>query len=123
MKVSRSQQVGTEVFGELIGERADGVFVILDVEIENTGRTAEYLLDSEVKLLDNQRREFSTSIASIYLGEEAFLFEEINPGIKKRGKLVFDVPPSLLEEGGLKIRIPTGLFSNEVYGIIIRLKR
>jgi len=39
-----------------IGEKADGEFLILDIQVENTGKSAKYLMDSFVKIVDDQKR-------------------------------------------------------------------
>lgn len=116
-KVSTASQIGEDVYGTFFGEKADGVFVILDVEVSNTGNSAKYLMDSFVKLVDEQDREFSPSTsAAIYLKPEgsALMFEQINPGITKKGKIVYDVPQ------GLKVanlRISSNLLESSVYNV------
>lgn len=115
--VTASNEIGEDVFGTFFGERADGVFMIVEVEVENTGDHAEYLMDSFVKLVDEQGREFSpNSVAALYLKPEgsALLFEQINPGIKKKGKIVYDVPE------GLKITnviISSDILFNSLYQV------
>jgi len=116
-KVSTASQIGEDVYGTFFGEKADGVFVILDVEVSNTGNSAKYLMDSYLKLIDDQNREFSpNSAVAIYLKPEgsALMFEQVNPGITKKGKIVFDVP------AGLKVanvRISSNLLSSSFYNI------
>ena len=90
-KVSTATEIGEYALGNFMGEKADGVFVILDVEVENTGKSAQYLTDSFIKLVDDQNREFSpNTVAAIYLKPQgsALVFEQINPGITKKGKIV-----------------------------------
>ena len=116
-KVTTAKQVGEEVFGTLMGEKADGIFLILDVEVENTGNSAKYLMDSFVTLVDDKNREFSPdSVAAMYLKPEgsALMFEQLNPGIKKIGKIVYDVPEGLTV---VDIKIASNLFSSSVYTI------
>lgn len=110
-------EIGQEVAGTFFGEKADGIFLIIDVEVENTGNSANYLTDNFVKLIDEQGREFSpNSAAAIYLKPQgsALIFEQINPGIKKKGKIVYDMP------AGLKVanvRISSNLIQSAVYNI------
>jgi len=116
-KVSTASQVGEEIYGTLMGEKADGIFLILDVEVSNTGKSAQYLMDSFVKLVDEQGREFSPSTsAAFYLKPQgsALMFDQINPGITKKGKIVYDVPQ------GLKVadvRISSNLVSSSFYNV------
>jgi len=99
------------------GANADGVFLILDVEVENTGKTAQYLMDSFVKLVDDQSREFSPdSTAALYLKPvgSAILFEEINPGIIKKGKIVYDVPEGIKVAN---VKISSNLLGSSIYNV------
>jgi len=116
-KVTTASQVGEELYGTLIGEKADGVFIILDVEVTNTGNSAKYLMDSFVKLVDDQNREFSPSTsAAFYLKPQgsALMFEQINPGITKKGKIVYDVPQGLKV---FNLKISSNLISSSFYNV------
>jgi hypothetical protein len=116
-RMSTTDKIGTQVMDTFMGEKADGIFVILDVEVENTGKNAQYLTDTFVKLVDDQGREFSpNSVAAIYLKPQgsALTFETINPGIIKKGKIVYDIP------NGLKVtslRISSNLAQNSLYTV------
>jgi hypothetical protein len=119
--VSTATEIGQDLGGTFFGEKANGIFVILDVEAENTGKSAKYLSDSYIKLIDDQDREFSAStVAAIYLKPEgsALVFEQLNPGITKKGKIVYDVP------AGLKVanvKITSSLLTTESYMIKINI--
>ena len=117
IKSSTATEIGEDILGTFFGEKADGIFIILDVEIENTGKSAEYLMDSFLKLVDEQGREFSpNSAAAIYLKPQcsALMFEQVNPGIVKKGKIVFDVPAGLEVA---TIRISSDVLSSSAYNI------
>jgi len=120
-KVSTAKEIGQSIMGSFVGERADGVFVILDVEVENTGNSAEYLSDYYIKLVDSQGREFSpNTVAAMYLKPEgsALAFEQINPGITKKGKIVYDVPEGITS---FNVKITSSLFSTKVYNVEITI--
>ena len=120
-EVSTTSEIGQDIAGSFFGEKADGIFVIIDVEIENTANSAEYLTDSYIKLVDNQGREFSpNTLAAIYLKPEgsALAFEQINPGITKKGKIVYDVPEGI---NNFNVKITSSLFSSEVYNVAINI--
>jgi len=112
-KFTTAKTIGTNPY---LTTEADGIYLILDVEIENTGNSAEYLMDSYLKLVDDQNREFSPdSSAAIYLdSNQALLFEQVNPGIVKKGKIVFDVPENL---NVANVRISSNLLSSSVYNV------
>src|SRR3989344_3423077 len=116
-KSSTATEIGEDLAGTFFGEKADGIFIILDVEVENTGKSAKYLMDSYLKLVDEQGREFSpNSVAAIYLKPQgsALMFEQVNPGIIKKGKIVFDVPAGLKVAN---IRISSNLVSSSFYNV------
>ncbi|MBI2208175.1 DUF4352 domain-containing protein [Candidatus Woesearchaeota archaeon] len=116
-KSSTAKEIGQDVGGTFFGEKADGIFIILDVDIENTGKTAQYLTDSFIKLVDDQGREFSpNTAAAIYIKPQgsALIFEQINPGIKKKGKIVYDVPEGLRVAN---VRISSNLLESSVYNV------
>ena len=112
-----AKEIGSEYFSQ----KADGIYLILDVEVENIGNSAEYLMDSFVKLVDEQGREFSPSTsAAFYLKPQgsALMFDQINPGITKKGKIVYDVPQGLKVAD---IRISSNLVSSSFYNVKLML--
>ncbi|MFH1065160.1 MAG: DUF4352 domain-containing protein [Nanoarchaeota archaeon] len=116
-KYSTATEIGQYIGDTFLGEKADGNFIIVDVEVENTGTSAKYLMDSYLKLIDEQNREFSpNSVAAIYLkpSGSALMFEQINPGIIKKGKIVFDVPTGLKVAN---IRLSSNLVSSSFYNV------
>ncbi len=119
--VSTTTEIGQTIGDNFFGEKANGIFVILDVEVENTGKSAKYLSDSYIKLIDDQSREFSAStIAAIYLKPEgsALVFTQLNPGIVKKGKIVYDVPTGLKVAN---VKITSSLFTTESYLVKINI--
>ncbi len=119
--VTTATEIGQDLGGTFFGEKASGVFVILSVEVENTGKSAKYLSDSYIKLVDDQNREFSAStVAAIYLKPEgsALMFEQVNPGIIKKGKIVYDVPTGLKVAN---VKVTSSLFTSEYYTVKINI--
>ena len=96
-KMTKKKEIGQDLAGNFFGAKADGEFIILDVEVENIGNSANILSDSFIKLIDDQGREFSSNpSAAFYLDHNSvLLFNTLNPGITKEGKVVFDVPVGL----------------------------
>lgn len=79
-----------------ITTEANGEFLLLSVEVENVGTSAETFTGDYVKLVDNQGRKFSPDTgAGIYLGKSALVFEQLNPSVVKRGQIVFDIPEGM----------------------------
>jgi hypothetical protein len=96
---------------DFLREDADGIFLVVDVTVENTGTKASYLSSDMVKLVDDRGREFSPdTTAGFYMGGSALSFDRINPGIVKRGVIVYDVPEGTTFA---RVRITNGLFGGE----------
>ncbi len=116
-KMTKLEAIGEDIGGTFFGKEASGEFLIIDVEVENTGKSAEYLMDSFIKLVDDQEREFSPDTGAAFFlkpSGSALMFELVNPGIVKKGKIVFDVPK------GLKVvnaRISDNFISSSFYTI------
>ena len=117
-KAEKVDKIGQEIAGQFLGKTANGEFLILSVEIENIGKSAKLLSDNYLKLVDEQGREFSAdSGAAIYLGQGNYLiFEQINPSIVKKGKIVFDVPKGLKVA---KLRISSNFAESSFYNVNI----
>lgn len=99
-KVETKSQV-SNVLGT---KKADGVYLILDLTIENVGKTPEYLFDYVV-IVDEQGRIFEEDIdAKMYYGYDKLFssIDKLNPGIPKRGEMIFQVPTDISGKVGLK---------------------
>ncbi|BAL91248.1 hypothetical protein AMIS_60280 [Actinoplanes missouriensis 431] len=86
---------GVENVGsDLLGQKAQGEYCLIDIKVKNIGKEAQTFTDSAQKAFDAKEVEYSVdSSAAIYAnGESQLLLSEINPGNSAKGKLVFDVP-------------------------------
>ena len=93
--VTRVERVGTTIGEDFLEETAQGEFVIVYVDVTNTGTEARTLSSSDQVLYDDQDRQFEASSAIFALpdADKAFL-ENINPGnTVTDAPLLFDVPP------------------------------
>lgn len=99
---------------------ADGTYLIIQVEVENVGKQAEHFDNSFMKLLDIKGREFISddSATAAYNGHSFALFsgfgDTINPGIIKKGYVVFDIPENLED---LKIVVASNKEQNNLFNI------
>lgn len=102
--VQTTESVGTDS----VGEDADGLFVLVTLEMENTGSESLDLTSRPFRLVDQQDREFEVDDQAMLYVDESVVFEQLNPGLSKQGVIVFDVAP----DGDYRLRIePSGLFS------------
>lgn len=102
--------------GEYFNDEADGVFVVVELRMENTGSETYEITDRHLKLVDDQDRVFSAdSSASYYVSSddrispEGITYDQLQPGLDVERAVVFDVP-----QGRYTMMIePTGWFSND----------
>ncbi|GIF51733.1 Mpr protein [Asanoa ferruginea] len=93
-KVSKVKCGAATIGPELLKQEAQGVFCLVDVTVRNIGNKAQLFDGSSQKAFDGDGTEFShDSAAALYAndGTDVFL-EEINPGNRINGTLVYDVP-------------------------------
>jgi len=106
------QQVGDE----FLNEKAQGQFVLVHMTVKNIGDEAQLFDGSSQNLVDTKGRTHSAdSEAGIYLDESNSFLNEINPGNKVDGVVVFDIPknatPATLElhdsmfSGGVQVAV------------------
>ncbi|HEV3088509.1 MAG TPA: DUF4352 domain-containing protein [Candidatus Elarobacter sp.] len=94
--------------------RAGGRFVILELVVRNDSKEAREISLSQSKLIDAQGNAYSTSsegeTALTMSGdhEAEFLLSQLQPGLEKYLKIVFDVPAG---KKAFTLRIPHGMFS------------
>ncbi|MFE6864492.1 DUF4352 domain-containing protein [Nocardia sp. NPDC057668] len=104
-------KVGTN---EYLEKQAQGEYVLVYVDVTNTGDQAQTYFGENQKLVDDQGREYShDTAASINVNED--LIAEINPGNRISAVLVFDLPvgtaPAAVEfhdsafSGGVRVSI------------------
>lgn len=80
------------------GDTADGIFIIIELELENLGTKSIQISDSRFKLIDSKGREFETDNGAwIYL-ENNILLKQLQPSLPTKGQIVFDVPNSITNE-------------------------
>lgn len=74
-------------------QKAQGEFVLITVRVTNIGDEAQTLFDAAQKAYDAKGREFAAdSEAASSLEGNDVLWEQVNPGNKVTGRIVFDVP-------------------------------
>lgn len=81
------------VGSDVLGQDAQGQYVLVHLTVTNIGDEAQYFDGSSQKAFDAQDREFSAdTTAAVYLGDANSFLNQINPGITVDGTVVFDVP-------------------------------
>lgn len=82
----------SSVGSEYLGEDADGIFLVIDLMMENNGKESVQIISDYFRLIDSQQRKFeSDNQAWIYLDENVFL-KQLQPTIPTKGQIIFDIP-------------------------------
>lgn len=72
---------------------AQGSYCLVDMSVKNIGDEAQTIFSDNMKLIDEQGREFQTDSAAMMFSDSQDLWlKEINPGIQIDGQLIFDLP-------------------------------
>jgi hypothetical protein len=107
----------TRVGSELIGAEAQGVYCMISVTVTNVGDEPRSFTGGNQRAFTADGKEFTNDTeAEIYANDNAATFlNEINPGNRVRGTLVFDVPKGTrlarlelhdsLFSGGVSVRL------------------
>ncbi|MFH1638138.1 MAG: DUF4352 domain-containing protein [Candidatus Woesearchaeota archaeon] len=120
--LARSSFVGTQELKE-----AEGTFLVIDLSIQNIGPTEKGWSPNDIVVSDGIGNLYSTF--SFGYSESSYVpdllpYTTFNPGKSIRGKLVFDIPESLLKDPDLKLKLSSGEFldSNEAYVNLTKIK-
>ncbi|MFF2550274.1 DUF4352 domain-containing protein [Nocardia sp. NPDC058058] len=76
---------------EILRKTAQGEYVVVHVDITNTGDKAQSYFGDNQKLIDDQGKQYSNDTAA-ELAVNTSLTAEINPGNKLSVSIPFDVP-------------------------------
>ena len=92
-------ELGDQTYG--LGEKANGVFVIVKLKVTSDHDESVTLTDSVVKL-ETEGTTYESdndgTMAAIGTGEDPFLFESLGPDSTTTGTVVFDLPESKLSQ-------------------------
>ncbi len=88
--VETATEIGDPDFG---GARADGTFVIVDLELTNNKDETKTFTDASAKIETADGNEYETSDKTVLaFGNEGLLLKDIQPDLTTRGKLAFELP-------------------------------
>ena len=84
---------GTTIGPDVMAERAQGEFLLVDLTVRNIGDRAQSLDISSQKVLSAQGTQYSPSTAAtIQLDDGGVFYEQINPGNALQVTVVYDLP-------------------------------
>lgn len=91
--VSKSSCGKTQIGSEYSNKQAQGQFCEVKIEAKNVGKQPVSFNYSDANLFNASGQQFAAdSEAMIYDSQNTVWFEQVNPGNKLQGTLVFDVP-------------------------------
>jgi len=101
--------------GPEIGSSPDGIFAVVNLDLENVGDESLDLTSRNLQLIDDQDRMFEADTeASVYAGQDsrieadAITFDQLQPGLSVTRSVIYDVP-----SGTYRLAVePAGVFSN-----------
>lgn len=103
----KSAKTAASVGGEFMNEKANGIYVIVKLTIENKKDETKTFSDNATKFIGKNGKKYSTdsdgTFAAISDGGKPLLFEDMQPDLPKTGLLVFDVPKKLTSGGMLEV--------------------
>ncbi|MGH3458329.1 DUF4352 domain-containing protein [Aeromicrobium sp.] len=95
------------VGGEFFKEKANGVFVVVELTVENKKDETKTFLDEATKFIATNDKKYSTdsdgTIASAGEGDESFMLMDMQPDVPETGILVYDVPVGKAKGGLLEV--------------------
>jgi len=99
------------VGGQFTQTEADGVFLLVDIEITNEAKESVFISNSHLNLVDSQEREYPVDTDPMIYADNTFSFERLDPGVANEGIVIFDVPE---DQSGRILRVsPVDTFSTE----------
>ena len=98
--------IGNAQYG--FGKKPSGIFLVFEIEIENIDTEPVYITSNDMKLFDKQGRKYVPDTEAMIYREDSFTFETLNPGIKQKGVVIFDVSDPKAE---YELRVYDNVFS------------
>jgi len=89
---------------ELGGAKADGTFVVVNLELTNNKDETKTFMESSAKVVTSDGNSYETSDKTVLaFADESLLLKDIQPDLTARGKLAFDLPESKVSGANLVI--------------------
>ena len=114
-----SLSTATTLGSEYFNQTANGVYLVVEVRVKNNGQKAMMVDTNLFSLVDGEIVYDSDGTASMYANTDesgtnlGFFLENLNPGLEKTGKVVFDVPQSIIDSSTKQLKVTTGFFGTE----------
>jgi len=107
------EEIGTGI----LKTEADGIYLVLLVEIKNVGKESVMLAVNDIKIEDSEENVYNPDLgAAVYMGADyALTFKRLNPNLTTSGFVAFDIPRDPDFEATIVIRDGTFFSSEKAY--------
>lgn len=109
-----SARTESEVGESFTEESADGIFVVVRIELTNLKNETRTIISDAVKLVGGNGKVYDTDSDALFSVDDALLLEEVQPDLPQEGTVVYDIPATATS--GAKLRVED-LFS-DAHGFI-----
>lgn len=99
----KSAKVAPEVGGEFFKEKANGIYVIVELTIENKKDETKTFLSNAATFIGGNNKKYDTDSDGSIAADEPLILEDMQPDVPKTGTLVYDVPKDATKGGVLKV--------------------
>lgn len=103
----------TELGTKYLNKKAQGVYLLLNIEITNRSNRAVTVSDDFFKLKNNGKTYETSDDASIYLGDKSIIFKEVNPDTTLKGQICFDLNTTVANDNNNILEVQTGIWGTE----------
>lgn len=108
-----SSKTASSVGQSFTRAKADGVFVVVKIELNNRKDDTRTISSDAIKLVSGGKT-YDTDSDALLTVDDQILLEEIQPGLPKKGTLIYDIPDRAVR--GARLRVED-LFSSD-YGLV-----
>jgi hypothetical protein len=103
-KVTSARATKTIGDPDMLGARADGMFVVVALQLTNNKDETKTFSDTSAKLKTSDGKEYESSSDALFaFGDDSLLLKDIQPDLTTRGKVAFELPPSKVSGSTLVI--------------------
>jgi hypothetical protein len=89
-KVRTTKTLGDQEYG--LGEKANGTFVVVDLQITNRKNETKTFMDNSAKLVTKDGNAYESSTEASMSLKDDLMLEDIQPDLTTKGSIGYDVP-------------------------------
>jgi hypothetical protein len=98
-KAKTAKTIGDQEYG--LGAKANGIYVVAELSVKNNKNESVTLTSETVSLVAGEKTyspDNNAEVALVGSGGKTFLLEDLGPAVTLKGKVAFDVSPSVLKQ-------------------------